>query len=78
MTGLQALTEMERKLVSVRTIAAQADALEQYQRDTLPAGPIPPLLEQGYAQGWSDAMNAVRRALTELQTQELRKVQVGG
>lgn len=73
MTGAAALREVERRLVSIRSIATQADQLEQYQADMLPEGPVPALLEQGYAAGYGAAVRLVAAALGDVQTQVIRE-----
>lgn len=74
MTGSEALTEFERKLLPVRGIAGANAAWDTYRAETLPAGLDPTretALRQGFDAGYASAMAATRRALTEAQNSAL-------
>lgn len=67
----------ELTVARLRTVPVQADALDAYAATELPPGPVPPLLEQGFVAGYDAAMTAVRKALNEAQTRQLREGSVG-
>lgn len=68
------LTEFERRLIPLRTLAGQAEAREHYAKEELPAGIDNelPLILQGYDAGYTAAMNRVRSLLNDLQTIAIR------
>lgn len=74
-TPSEALRRFEQQLIPVRTVAGNEECWRLYQQDMLPdlAPDKEVAIHQGFSAGYDAAMAQVRRILTAVQTESLRR-----